>query len=91
MRVRIRKVAVDPLPCGEISTAAFIGTSWQIDVATFRGQRDFEVRQDFEEIRYYIIIADTGCQFSTLIGLLLISYKSDKCGLCTSGIAKNTN
>ena len=36
------EIAVDPLPCGEIWRAAFIGTSWQIDVATFRGWRDFE-------------------------------------------------
>ena len=28
------------------------GTSWQINAATFRGRRDFEVRRDFEEIRY---------------------------------------
>ncbi|MCG8623652.1 MAG: hypothetical protein MJE68_16870 [Proteobacteria bacterium] len=45
------EIAVDPLPCGEISRAAFIGTSWQINVATFRGRRKFEVRRDFEEIR----------------------------------------
>ena len=35
--MRIRKIAVNPLPCGEISGAAFIGTSWQIDAARFRG------------------------------------------------------
>ena len=36
-------IAVDPLPCSEISRAAFIGKSLQKHVATFRGQRDFEV------------------------------------------------
>ena len=41
-----------PVPCGEISRAAFIGTSRQIDAATIRGRRDFEVRRDFEEMRY---------------------------------------
>ena len=45
-------IAVDPLPCGEISRVAFIGTSLQIDAATFQGWRDFEMRRDFEEIRY---------------------------------------
>ena len=45
-------IAVDPLPCGEILRAAFIGTSWQIDAVTFQGRRDFEVRRDFEEIWY---------------------------------------
>ena len=49
-RVRIHIMAVDLLPCGEISRAAFIGMSWQKHAATFRGQRDFEVRRDFEEI-----------------------------------------
>ena len=40
------EIAVNPVPCGEISRVAFIGTCWQIDAARFRG------RQDFEEIRY---------------------------------------
>ena len=35
MRVRIRINIVDPLPCGEISGAAFIGMSWQKHAATF--------------------------------------------------------
>ena len=48
------EIYVDPLPCGKISRAVSIGTSWQIDVVTFRGQRDFEVQRDFEEIRYLI-------------------------------------
>ena len=30
-------IAVDPLPCGEILGAAFIGVSWQKHVATFLG------------------------------------------------------
>ena len=51
------EISVDPLPCGENLRAAFIGTSWQIDAATFRGRWDFEVRQDFEEIRYIISMA----------------------------------
>ena len=45
------EIAVDPLPCNEISRATFIGTSWLIDAATFQGQRGFEVRRQFEEIR----------------------------------------
>ena len=39
-------IAVDPLPCGEISRAAFIGMSIQKHAARFQGRRDFE------EIRY---------------------------------------
>ena len=35
MRVRIRIIVVDPLPCGEISRAAFIGMSWQKHAARF--------------------------------------------------------
>ena len=46
------EIAVDPLPCSEISRAAFIGTSWQKDAAGFQGRQDFEVRRDFEEIQY---------------------------------------
>ena len=49
-------IAVDPSPCGEISRAAFIGTSWQKYVARFQGWWDFKVQWDFEEIRYV-----TGC------------------------------
>ena len=45
-------IAGDPLPCGYISRAAFIGMSLQKHVARFRGQRDIKVRQDFEEIQY---------------------------------------
>ena len=52
MHVRIRINVVDPLPCGKISRAAFIGMSWQKHAVTFRGWWDFEVRRDFEEIRY---------------------------------------
>ena len=44
-------IAVDPLPFGEISRAAFIGKSLQKHVATYRGRQGFEVRQDFEEIQ----------------------------------------
>ena len=51
MRVRIRINVVDPLPCGKISRAAFIGMNWQKHAARFRGWRDFEVRRDIEEIR----------------------------------------
>ena len=51
MSVHIRKLLSTPYQRGEISRAAFIGTSWQINAATFRGRRDFEVRRDFEEIR----------------------------------------
>ena len=47
-------IVVDPVPCGEISRAAFIGMSWLKYAATFRGRRDFEVRRDFEEIRYSV-------------------------------------
>ena len=49
MRMRIRINVVDPLPCGGISRAAFIGMSWQKHAATFRGRRDFE------EIRYLVL------------------------------------
>ena len=52
MHVRIRINVVDPLPCGEISRSVFIGMSWQKHAATFQGRWDFEVRQDFEKIRY---------------------------------------
>ena len=52
------EIAVDPLPRGEISRAAFIGKSWWIDLdaATLRGRRDFEVRRHFEEIRYLLTV-----------------------------------
>ena len=33
------EIAVNPLPCGEISRAAFIGTGWQIDAARFEDDR----------------------------------------------------
>ena len=55
MRVRIQH-AVDPLPCGEILRAAFIGTNWQTDAVRLRGRRDFKVRRDFEEIQYIIAV-----------------------------------
>ena len=45
-------IVVDPMPCGEISRAAFIGMSWLKYAAIFRGRRDFEVQRHFEEIRY---------------------------------------
>ena len=35
-------IADDPLPCGEISMAAFIGMSVQKHAARFRGQQDFK-------------------------------------------------
>ena len=51
MRVRVHTyIAVDPIPCGEISRVAFIGKSLQKHVATFQGRRDFEVWRDFKEI-----------------------------------------
>ena len=42
-----------PLAMRRDFEGAFIGTSWQIDVATFRGQRDFEEIQyrDFSSLR----------------------------------------
>ena len=48
------EIAVDPLPCGKILRVTFIGMTWQTDAARFRGQRDFEVRRDFEEIIWYL-------------------------------------
>ena len=46
-------IVVDPVvPCSEILRVVFIGMSWLKYVVTFRGRRDFEVWQDFEEIRY---------------------------------------
>ena len=45
-------IVVDPVPCGEILRAAFIGMSWLKYAATFRGWQNFEVWRDFEEIRY---------------------------------------
>ena len=45
-------IIVDPVPCGKILRAAFIGMCWLKYAATFRGQQDFEVRRDFEEIQY---------------------------------------
>ena len=44
--------SVDPLLCSKISRAVFIEVNWQKYVATFQGWRDFEVWQDFKEIRY---------------------------------------
>ena len=50
-----------------------VGTSWQIDVVTFRGRQDFEVWRDFEEIRYFPLIASSSlilrssCSCSPLI------------------------
>ena len=38
----------------KISWVVFIGMSWQKHAATFRGQWNFKVRQDFEEIRYQV-------------------------------------
>ena len=43
-------IAGDPLPYGEISRVAFIGMRSE---KLFRGWWDFEVRRDFEEIRYF--------------------------------------
>ena len=43
-------IVVDPVPCGEILRAAFIGMSWLKYAAIFRGRQDFEVWRDFEEI-----------------------------------------
>ena len=37
-------IAGDPLPCGEISRAAFIGMISEKHAAIFRGWWDFEVR-----------------------------------------------
>ena len=39
----IRIIAGDPLPCGEISRAAFIGMSSQKYATTLRGRRDFDI------------------------------------------------
>ena len=51
--MRVHKcIAGDPLPCGEILRAAFIGMSLQKHAATFRGWQDFKVRRDFEETQY---------------------------------------
>ena len=47
MRVRIHNniIVVDPVPCGEISRAAFyIGMSWLKYAATFQGAARFEIR-----------------------------------------------
>ena len=44
-------IVVDPLPCSEISRAAFIGMSWLKYEVTFQGRWDFGVQQDFEEIQ----------------------------------------
>ena len=52
MSMHIHVEAVDPLPCSEILRVAFIGMSWQKRAVTFRGQWDFEVWRDFEEIWY---------------------------------------
>ena len=54
VRVRLHSAyfkSDNPFPCGEISRAAFIETNLFIGVARFRGQRDCEVRRDFEEIQ----------------------------------------
>ena len=42
MHMHIHINVVNPLPCGEILRAMFIGMSWQKHAATFQGQRDFE-------------------------------------------------
>ena len=47
-------VAVDFLPCSKILRVVFIGMSWHKHAATFRGQWNFKVRRDFEEIRYQV-------------------------------------
>ena len=44
-------IVVDSLPCGDILRVAFIGVSWLKYAVTFWGWWDFEVWQDFEEIR----------------------------------------
>ena len=49
---------VDPLPCGEITRAAFNGVSWLKYAATFQGRQDFEVLQDFKEMWYYVHVDD---------------------------------
>ena len=63
-------IIVNPVPCGAISRAAFIGMNWLKYVARFRGQRNFEVRQDFEEIRYNIILLYTVIQYTPLLFLI---------------------
>ena len=45
-------VAVDSLPCHEISRMAFIGVSWQKHAAAFQGWQNFKVQRHFEEIQY---------------------------------------
>ena len=49
MSVRIQKLLSTSY---HAARAAFIGMSWQTNAAAFRGRQDFEVRRDFEEIRY---------------------------------------
>ena len=45
-------IVIDPVPCGEISRAAFIGMLLAEICGDILRGRDFEVRREFEEIRY---------------------------------------
>ena len=57
MPVRIRKLLLTPYHVARFRGRRLLGQVGRyIDVATFPGQRDFEVRRDFEEIRYLIPI-----------------------------------
>ena len=59
-------IVVELLPYSEILRVAFIETSEQEHAVTFQGQRDFEVRRDFEEIRYS---AEYFCNAKVVAGL----------------------
>ena len=57
MSVRIRKLLSTPYHVARFRGRRLLGRVGRyIDAATFPGQRDFEVRRDFEEIRYLIPI-----------------------------------
>ena len=59
-------------PCGEISRVAFIRMCWLKHAATFRGQQDFEVRRDFEEIRYFVVVL---CPATVVHGYFAVCVK----------------
>ena len=60
MRMRKGIIAGDPLPCGDISRAVFIGMCSQKHATTFRGQWDFE---EIWYLEHWLVveIECTGC------------------------------
>ena len=88
MRVHIRKLLSIPYHAARFRGAVFIGTSWQIDAARFRGRREFEVRRDFEEIQYFHLSLSSSL-LSIFLCLSSLSLSlSDRCELFSSSLVK---